>query len=820
MRLTRFLDSLLQDLKYALTSLRSAPGFAAVTLVSLALGIGANTALFSLLDAVMLKSLPVREPDRLVVLDDGSWTNPIWEAIRDDSDAFEGVTAWGNATFDLGAGGETQFVRGIFASGSYFEVLGVEPLIGRTFTPSEDRRGCGAEAPSAVLSYGFWQRQYGGSSDVLGQPLRLDGVYFNVVGVAPPRFFGLSVGEAFDVAVPICAEAAVRGAESGLDRRSFWWLEIVGRLRPDSTRTEAQAALQASQARIREATLPDWPAEYLAEYLEEPLTLSSARAGVSRLRDRYGESLLVLMGISGLVLLVACANIANLLLARASARSRELAVRISVGASRSRLTRQLLIESIVVGSLGAAAGILLARWASRVLVTQLSTGARPVFLDITLDERVLAFNAAVGIATGLLFGIYPALRAARRAPSDALRETTRGVHGSGSASRWLVTVQVALSLVLLFGAALFIRSYAALVTLDPGFDRSSVLTLRADIRRAPDADSRRAALFEEVLEAVRATPGVSVAAATAVTPISGASWNDAIEVDGYVSTSREDRMTYYNYVTPGYFRALATPLLAGRDIDEHDAADTPLVAVVNETFNTKFFGGDALGKSYRVRVDGEWQDVAIVGIVTDAKYRSLDEPVPPTAYAPHAQMPRTRGVGHYVVRGRGDLESLRTGIVEQVGRVIPEAALSFRTLESQVEDSLVQERLLATLSAIFGVLALTVSAVGLAGLVAYGVSRRRAELGIRSALGATPRGLVLLVLRDVAIVTSVGLALGAAAALASGRFVASLLFGLGAGDAGTLLLAAGALAFVAGSASLWPASRAARIDAMECLRSE
>jgi putative ABC transport system permease protein len=820
-----WLQSLSQDSRYALRALRATPGFVLVTLASLALGIGANTAIFSLMNALMLKSLPVERPEGLVVLENGSWTNPIWEHIRDHQNIFDGVFAWGTTRLNLSDGGEANLVRGIFASGSYFEVLGVRPILGRTFKTGDDRRGCGAEGAPVVVSYGFWQSHYGGDPQALGRQLSLEGQPFTVIGVTPARFFGTNVGEGFDVAVPICAEARIRGADSGLDERTYWWLEIAGRLRDAQTRSEAEAGLRSMQPSLREATMPDWAPEHKAQYLEDPFTLARAGSGVSSLRDRYGDSLLVLMGVSALVLLVACANIANLFLARAVARRKDLAIRISVGASRLRIIQQLLVESLLIGFSGAAAGIVLAQATSRILVHQLSTGARPAFLDTAPDAQVLGFAAAVGLVTGLVFGLFPALVAGGRAPVEAIRETTRAPGAAAGAGRWLVTVQVALSLALLFAAALFLRSYASLVSLDPGFDRTNVLVVQADVRgvsREEDADGiGKRRRYEQILDELSTVPGVSSAAASLITPLSGAAANYGIQVDGYPPSSDQDRLVYYNYVSPGYFRTLGSALLAGRDLEATDRENAPRVAVVNETMARKFFGGDALGRTYRARQSGkEWEVITIVGIVRDAKYRRLTEPIPPTAYAPLAQVPPFGFGQSYVVRARGELEGLRERIVERVEEMSPAVTLSFRTLQSQIDDSLVQERLLALLSAIFGLLALTVAAVGLAGLVSYSVSRRRPELGIRSALGATPRGLVRLVLRDVLLVTSLGLLLGAAVSLASGRFVSSLLYDLSPSDPTTLFEASGLLAGVAVVAGLVPASRAARIDAMECLRAE
>ena len=821
------LESWVHDVRFAIGALLKSGGYTLVATLTLALGIGANTAIFGLVNAVMLKSLPVSEPHELYVLEDGSWTNPVWEAIRDASHGFDGMLAWGTTRLNLAEGGETHYVRGVLTSGSYFGVLGVSPHAGRVYREADDRRGCGDDGLVAVVSYGFWQSYFGGDHDAIGRDLRLDGQPFTIVGVAPPSFHGARVGESFDVAMPLCSEAALRGEASSLDRRSYWWLTILGRVAPGSTLEQAQASLRSSQAAIRQATLPThWTEADQARYLDTPFSFAPAQGGVSRVRERYRQALLVLLGVSGLVLLVACANIANLGLARGAARRKELAVRVSVGASAGRLIRQLLFESVLLGLSGAVAGALLAHWTSRMLVAQLSTMRTPAFVDMTVDWRMLAFTSASGLVTGLLFGVYPAFAAARRAPGDALGSAARGTTGVGGrfgVGRWLVGLQVGLSTVLLTGAALFLQSYSGLVELDPGFERRNVLIAEIDASRTSEGDDERRQLHRDLLERLRAVPGARAAARSVITPVSGSVWNDRIQVDGFTPRSDRDAIAYVNFVSSGYFRTLGTTVLAGRDLSERDSVDSPRVAVVNETLAAKFFAGDALGETFRTQSMDDrnrWEEIEVVGVVRDAKYQNLREDVPPTAYMPFEQSGRVEARAFYLVRSTAELTGLRDALTAAATEVDPNLALTFRTLDAQVNDSLVQERLLARLSGLFGLVALALAAIGLAGLVAYGVARRRAELGVRLALGSTPRGLVWLVLRELSSVAGAGLVAGSLVALGLGRFVASLLHGLTPSDPRTFAASAAVLSLVALFAALVPARRAARVSATESLRAE
>jgi putative ABC transport system permease protein len=804
------------------------PSFTLVAVCSLALGIGATSAIFSLVDSVLLKSLPVRDPGRLVLLDNGSWTNPIWEQVRErESQLFEAATAWAPVRFDLSRGGRTDFVEGLWVSGRFFDVLGVPAVLGRTFTTADDRRDGGASGPVAVISHAFWQRHFGGAADVVGRTITLDRVAFTIVGVTRPGFFGPSVGRSFDVAVPLGAQAVARGPESFLDQRSYWVLEIMARLTRGQTLEEATIALRAVQPQIREATVPEgWPAKMVNEYLREGLTLVPAASGPAWLRTRYQRPLLVMMAVAGIVLLIACANVANLLLARAAGRQHEFSTRLALGASRLRLGRQLLAESLLLAGLGAAVGLAFAVWGSALLVRQLSTPRDTIALEVGLDWRVIAFTAAVAIATALLFGVAPAFRAGSVEALGTLRQQGRAMGGPrrGFSGSPLVVVQVALSLVLVVPAGLFVRTFNRLASLDLGFDRDAVLVVSLDASRSQTAPADRLALYERVREAVAALPGITGAGLSEITPVSGAGWNGPVIGPELAHLSDRERMTFLNAVTPGWFATYGTTLLAGRDFDSRDRAAAPRVAIVNEAFARRFLsGGNPVGRTIR-RQEGPGDTVGhaveIVGLVEDAAYRSVRDPVPPVMYLPMAQAAADgpRAAVALSVRTTVAPSLLTNSLTAAIAEVDSDLSLTFRPLGTYVAASLVRERMLAILSGFFGTLALLLAGIGLYGMTSYAVSRRRAEIGIRMALGAEAGRVVRLVLRRVAVLVGLGVLLGAGVSLWASRFVSALLYGLEPRDPTTLIAAAFTLAAIGALAAWLPARRAARIDPARVLR--
>lgn len=822
----------MQDLRDAVRALKASPIVSAVAVLSLALGIGANTAIFSIVNSLLLRTLPVHAPGQLALVNEGEadrthWTNPVWEQIRDRPELFGGALAWSSTRFNLAPGGQTEFVDGIWASGGYFDVLGVSAILGRTFGPADDVRGGGPDGPVAVISYAFWQRRFDGAADAIGRAITLDGVPFTIIGVTPPEFFGTEVGRTFDVAIPLGTEPLIRGKESGLDRRSMWWLGVMIRLRPEQTTDAAAAAIRGVQPQIRDATMPEhYRPQDRARYLADPLTLVPAAAGASALRARYEGPLEIIMWLVGLVLLIACANIANLLLARAAARRHETSVRLALGASRVRLIRQFMAESLVLSGLGALCGLLIARWSSQLLVHQLSTATTSVYLDLGLDWRVLLFTSGVAVATAVLFGIAPALTGSRVEPGESLKEQGRGTStdrrfGMGNL---LVVVQVALSLVLLAGAGLFTRTFSTLATMDPGFERAGLLLVSVNAQRLNPEPGATGALYERVRDSALQAPGVASAALSVVTPLGGSRWNGAYEFPDSPDLPERERIVNINLVSPDFFRTLGTRLLAGRDFSSTDRTGTPRVAIVNESFARKYYRGESpIGRRIVEREGDEVISYEIVGHVEDAAYRSLRDPMSPTLYLPMAQNSPPTFINLSVRAVGGPPSLLIKPLASSLSQVDPRLALTFRPLDDQVSASLTQERIVAMLSGFFGGLAVLLAALGLYGVTSYAVSRRQRELGIRMALGAAPHGVVGLVLRRVALLLTLGVAVGIGLALAAANAAAAalttLLYRLEPQDPVTLAGAAGVLALIGTLAGWLPARRASRIDPSSVLRS-
>lgn len=820
----RLFERIAQDVRHSVRAIAKTPVVSAVAILSLALGLGANTAIFSIINALLVRSLPVERPGELVLVTAGetpgrAWTNPIWEQIRDRPDLHAGAFAFSTTRFNLAQHGRSEVVDGVWLSGKAFEVLGVRGFAGRTLTDADDQPGGGVDGPVAVISHAYWQRRFSGSSTAIGQSIIVERVPFTIVGVTPPDFFGVEVGRTFDIALPIGAATLIRGP-GVLRQRSSWWLRIMLRLKPEDTPTMVTAQLQAQQQQIIAATLPtDWHPSQIGNYLRDPFRVEPAAAGDSPLRERYRRPLLTIMAVVGLVLLIACANLANLLLARTATRRQEISLRIALGASRARLAQLFLTESVLLASAGAVLGVIVAHWSSALLVRQFSTFTNNVYLDLSLDWRVMAFTAAVSIATALLFGTVPALRSTRVAPQEAMTSGGRGLAGdaSGRTGPALVIVQVALSLVLLVTAGLFIRTFSSLARLNLGFDASHVLVASIQVPPASIDPAQGAAFVRQVIDAAQATAGVASVGVSELTPLGGNTWNNLIELPDGPALPESLRLTYFNRVTPGWFTTLGTRLIAGRDFSSTDVVGSLPVAIVNEAFARRFTGGrNPIG----VRVRHPNNVVReIVGYVADARYESVRADAPPTLYVAYLQDSQVRGTMVVSVRAASGSAALLTQpVVAALSKVHGDIVVTPRLLADQVDAATSRERIVAGLSGVFGAVALLLAGLGLYGVTSFTVSRRRAEIGVRMALGATTGRVLSDVLGKVAWLVIAGIVAGAAGSLWASRFVTPLLFGLAPNDPTTLAGAALVLAATAAFAAWLPARRAAQIDPAIALR--
>jgi predicted permease len=830
------LDTLGQDLRYGARVLANNRGFALVAILSLALGIGANTAVFQLLNALRLRTLPIEDPSRLVevrIKDQKGFvgratgryprvSNVVWERIRDRAQGFSGLGAWGTNRFDLASGGEVRYAEGMWVSGGFFATLGVGAAAGRLIGPEDDVPGCAS--PGVVVSHAFWQRALGGDPRAIGQILHVDGHPLPIIGVTARGFFGVEVGRSFDVAVPLCVQPLIDGTRDAAERPDWWFLAVLGRLAPGWSAERATAQLASVSPSIFEETVPPrYGPDDAREYRAFSLAAYPSATGFSRLRRDYEKPLWLLLGLTTLVLLTACANLANLFLARASAREREIAVRMAIGASRRRIVRQLMAESLLVAALGAAAGALLSRWLSAALVRFLATKNNPVFVDLRPDLRLLLFTAAVAIVTCLLFGLAPALRATRVAPGAALKSSGRGLTTSRQ-RLWLrqalVVCQVSLSLVLVVTALLFVATLRNLMNVDPGFRTDDVLAVTLDYRRAPLPKGAEVAAKKEAVDGLRRLPGVLGAAQADIVPVSGSGWNQVVLVGGVPQAGRYPN---FNRVSPGYFDTLGIRFVAGRDFGDDDTATSPPVAIVNESFAKAFLPGrDPLRETFQIEEPpgAPRPQYQIVGVVADTKYFDMREKFPPLIYLAAAQETQPDAFLQVVVRTIGDPQAMAPAVARWATARNPFISVSFESMRSQVRRTVQTEALMATLTGSFGLLAGIIAALGLYGVMSYLVARRRQEIGIRMALGADRWAVVRMILREAAALLAIGLGIGAVLALAGGRAAGALLFGLTPSDPATLAKAVLALAITAAVASYVPAMRAARVDPVRSLRED
>ena len=820
-----WLENGAQDLRYGLRMLVNSPGFALVAIASLVLGIGANTAIFQLIDAVRLRTLPIPNPQELAEVrivggntgmgvNPGRYpelTRPIWEELREHHAPFSAVFAWSADGVNVGKGSETRWRRAIWVSGESFRVLGVPPWRGRMIR-REDEGPC--PSSTVVVSYAYWQGEMGGRDIGASGTLLVDGEPVEVVGVTPPQFFGLSVGDSFDIAIPLCQPKEPL-------RRDVFDVAVMGRLRPGWTLERASAELEAISPGIFEATAPtDRTADSIQTYKRFRLAAYPAAAGVSRLRTEYNSSLWLLLGITGLVLLIACANLANLMLARASTREREIAVRLALGASRGRLLRQLVAESGLLAMIGAGLGIGLAQLLSRVLVWSLSTESNSVSLSIATDWRVLLFAMLLAALTCLGFGAVPALHASRAEPVSAMKAAARGMTAGRerfSLHRLLVVTQIAVSLVLLVGALLFVRSFRKLMTFDPGMREAGITVSILAFQQSHVAPERYEEFKRQLLEEVHTVPGILNVATTTNIPLLGGSWEHGVHIGSTEGTSK------FTWVSPGYFQTMGIPLLIGRDFSKNDTAASQRVAVVNQTFVRRFLGGaNPIGKTLRTDQEPNYPSTVyeIIGVIPDTKYNDLRSETPPMTFAPASQLP-AQAQGPWTVlmiHSNAPPAVVMSTAKRIIAEKHPEIVIASGDFQTWIRDGLVRERLMAMLSGFFGFLAALLAMVGLYGVISYIVARRRNEIGIRIALGAECRQVVGMVMGEAWRLLAIGVAAGTALSLVPGRWASSLLFGLKPYDPLTLAAAVASLAVIASLASFLPARRASKLDPMDALR--
>lgn len=819
------LESLWHDLQGALRIFVKSPGFALVVVATLALGIGANTAIFQLLDAVRLRALPIANPGELSQLrivggnrgfgvNDSTFSDftvPMWQQVKDHHDPFSGVFAWRTDVFQVGFHGESHRFNALEVSGDFFNVLGIAPVVGRLIEP-QDEMGC--QVTRVVASYSFWKSQMGGEPITANTTILADGKSVQVLGVTPPSFFGMVVGDRFDLAYPTCTPAHPRG-------EAFVY-SVMGRLKPGWNLKRASDYFNALSPGLFAKTAPvGYSSEDLKTWKDYRLAAFPAGAGVSYLRDQYNSSLEILLAITGLVLLIACANLANLMLARASVKKREFAIRMALGASRSRLLRQILLESGLLAACGAILGAGLAQPLSRALVNSLDTSQNTIHLTIVPDWRVLLFAATVAIATCLIFATLPALRSTGAEPLSSLKSGERGVVGNRerfSVQRGMVITQIAVSMVLLVGALLFVHSYRNLLTLNPGVRERGITVGDLGFWSADIKPENLAAYKRQMLDDVRAVPGVENAAATTNVPLRGTTWGHHINVGLLDGPSR------FTYVSPSFFATLGIPLLQGRGFTTRDTNNSPLVLIVNQAFIHKYIGARApLGVQVHVRPEPQYPErtYQIVGVVPDVKYSDLREDVQIQAYVPIAQLPVTaQGLSVEMLIASRDPAMAQLDVQHMLNGKYPDIQIQFQNFHQGIVDHLVGDRMMARLSGFFGFLAALLVVVGLHGVLSYFLAQRRREIGIRMALGASRGRVVAAMLRSACFMLLAGLVAGTVLALVAAREASTLIFGLKPWDPLTLAAAAVLLAVVTLVASLVPSMRAANVNPIDSLRAE
>jgi len=834
------MPALPQDLRYACRTLRKSPLYTAVAVLSLGFGIGANTAIFTLIHQLILQRLPVKDPQQLVMLagrgrhyggNNGrdKLSYPMYADIRDQNRVFNGMFCTYRETMSASFAGRTELIAGELVSGNYFRVLGIGSAIGRVFTGADDLHQGGH--PLAVLSYGYWKARFNGDPGILGKKIMVNGYPLTVIGVSQPGFDGTEPGYAPQIRVPLTMADSLPPdpTYSRLNDRRFRWVSVFGRVKPELPREKAQAGLQPLfhqilEMEVRQKEFDKASPFVRSEFLKMHLELMPGATGRSNLRNAYSKPLLALMAIVVLVLLIACSNLANLLIARASARQKEIALRLALGAGRARLIRQLLIESLVLAVSGGALGVGLAVVIDRALIAFLPVGSTPLSLSSTPDWIVLGFTALVAVLAGILFGLAPALQSTRPRLADTLKDQAAAVLHGGSVSlrKSLVVAQVALSLLLLIGAALFLQSLRNLKITNPGFDLHGLLAFgveptlnRYDVAWTLD-------YYRRLRDRLEAMPGVESQALAVVPVLQDNEWDNWVTIEGFTPKPGDYPDPHVEYCSPDYFATMRIPLLLGHDFTVKDVNGAPKVGIINQTFAKRFFrGADPLGRHLGMGIDpGTKLDIEIVGVAADTKYESMTDKMPDELYIPYTQTNFVTGMTVYL-RAHGDpvntFNTLRR-VVREVDPAVPVYGL--RTLDEQMEISLFTERLLATLSTVFGGVATLLAALGLYGVMAFMVARRTREIGIRMALGADMGSVVWMVMREVLRLAAMGVAIGLGGAWAATRLVQAQLFGIQATDAATMTAAALGIAGVAALAGYFPARRATRIDPVRALHWE
>jgi len=820
--------------------LRKSPLFTSVAIASLALGLGANTAIFGLLDQALLRPLPVKKPHELVLLTSpgvnrGSFTGdnsdrlfsrPLYLDLRDRNQVFSGLIARAPESANLVYQGQSEAVNTELVTGNFFDVLGIRPELGRLLSAHDDV--IKNAQPVVVLGYGYWTRRFGGNPSIIGQPVRINNSLMTVIGVAPRDFFGIDVGRVPDVYVPLAMKTAVTPTADGYDDRTFHFLHILGRLKPGVTIQQANASLQVLYKPMLDADLAvmtgNISKRFRDRFLAKVMLLQPGYNGVPTFRENAGTPLYISMAMVGLVLLIACANVANLLVARGLGRQKEIAIRLALGASRRDIVRQLLAESLVLAILGGLAGLLVSLWTSSLMVGSIpGANGGASGLSASLDPRTVAFTFALALLTGLGFGLLPAMQSTRPNVYPTLKDqggSVIGGFGQIRSRQALVVGQVALSLLLLVGAGLFTRSLMNLRKLDPGFRTANLVVFNFDASRNGYSQPRIHQLYEEIQQRLAAVPGVASASLAEIVPLSGDANTNSIHVQGYEPKTDENMNPNFDAVSPGYFRTMGIPLLAGRDFTLQDKLSAQKVALVNETFAKRYLGtGNPLGRRFGYHGQGA-ADVEIVGVVKDGKYNTLRDEKMSFIYVPYQQDPDLNSISA-TVRTLAPPETLMPALRHEIANMDSNLAIwDLRTMDSQVNTSLFAERMTAILCATFGALATVLAFIGLYGVMAFSVARRTREIGIRMALGAGRRRVLGMVLKEVAWMCLIGVGLGVPLAIGLSHYLVSQLYGVAPTDAMTLLFAISTMICVSLVAGFVPARRAAGIDPNIALRYE